>query len=61
MRILDEEQKFKICISHVLVYCTDIKNWEQLKNKYDLVYDVVSSKKGVINFIKNFSSKEIKP
>ena len=61
MRFLDEELTFKICISHLLVYCPDIQKWNQLKNKYDLVYDVVSSKEGVINFIKNFSSKEIKP
>ena len=45
---------------HVLVYCPDIQKWEQLKNKYDLVYGFVSSKEGVINFIKNYSSKEIK-
>ena len=61
MRFLDEELTFKICISHLLVYCPDIQKWNQLKNKYDLVYDVVSSKEGVINFIKKFSSKEIKP
>jgi hypothetical protein len=61
MRFLDKNQKFKICISHVLVYCLDIQKWIPLKYKYDLVYDVVSSKEGVINFIKNFSSKEIKP
>ena len=61
MRFLNEKQKFKICISHVLVYSPDIQNWEQLKNKYDLVYDVVSSKEGVINFIKKFSSNEYKP
>ena len=60
MRFLDEKQKIKIWILHVLVYCPDIQKWEQLKNKYDLVYGFVSSKEGVINFIKNYSSKEIK-
>ena len=61
MRFLYEEPKFKICKSHILIYCPDNQKWGQLKNKYDLVYDVVSSKEEVINFIKNFSSKEIKP
>ena len=39
----------------------NIKKWDKLKNKYDLVYDVVKTKKGVIDFIKYFSSEEIKP
>ena len=61
MRFLDEAPKFKRCIAHICVYCPDFQKWAHLKSKYDLVYDVVSSKEGVINFIKNFSSKEIEP
>ena len=61
IRFLDEDPEFKSCITHICVYCQDIQNWLHLKNKYDLVYDVVASKDKVINFIKNFSSEEIKP
>ena len=60
MRFLDEDPKFKSCIAHACVYCPDIQNWIHLKSKYDLIYDVVASKDRVINFIKNFSSEEIK-
>ena len=60
MRFLDEDPKFKSCIAHACVYCPDIQNWIHLKSKYDLIYDAVASKDRVINFIKNFSSEEIK-
>jgi hypothetical protein len=62
MNFLDEDPEFKSCITHICVYCPDyIQKWLPLKSKYDLVYDVVDSKDRVINFIKNFSSEEIKP
>ena len=61
MQFLNEDQKFKNCIKNVCVYCMNIQKWGPLKNKYDLVYDVVTSQEGVKNFIKNFSSEEIKP
>ena len=61
IHFLKEDSKFKICIKNVCVYCPNIQKWSYLKDKYDLIYDVVSSKKEVINFIKIFSSKNIKP
>ena len=61
MNFLNEDPNFKKCIKNVCVYCMNIEKWGQLKNKYDLVYDVVKSQKGVFKFIKNFSSEEIKP
>ena len=61
MKFLNEDPKFKNCIKKVCVYCLNIQKWGSLKNKYDLVYDVVTSRKEVENFIKNFSSEEIKP
>ena len=61
MRFLNEAPNFRRCIEHICVYCPDIQKSAQLKSKYDLAYDVVSSKEGVINFIKNYSSKEIEP
>ena len=60
MAFLNEDPKFKICIKHICVYCMDIEKWGHLKNKYDLVSDVVKSQKGVFNFIKNLSSENIK-
>ena len=61
MKFLNEDINFKKCIKNICVYCINIKKWEKLKNKYDLVYDVVTTKKGIYDFIKHFSSKEIKP
>ena len=61
INFLDNNPEFKEFIKNVCVYCSNIQEWAFLKNKYDLVYDVVSSKKEVINFIKIFSSEEIKP
>ena len=61
MKFLDEEPKFKSCIKNVCVYCWDIKKWSKLKKNYKLIYKVVSSNQEVIDFIKLFSSEEIKP
>ena len=61
MTFLDEDPKFKSLIKNVCVYCSNIQRWSILKNKYDLVYDVVNNQFDVFNFITNFSSKEIKP
>ena len=61
MRFLDEEPNFKSFIKNICVYSPDIQKSDQLKRKYNLIDDVVSSKEGVINFIKNFSFKEIEP
>ena len=61
MKFLDEDSKFKSFIAHVYIYSSDNKKWDQLKSKYDLIYDVVPSKEGIINYIKNYCSKEIKP
>ena len=61
MKFLDEDKKFKSIIKNVCVYCANIQKWGHLKNKYDIVYDVVISKKGVRHFIEDFSSENIKP
>ena len=59
MKFLDIDSKFKSCIAHLCIYI-DHKIWDFLKSKYDSIYDVVSSKEGVINYIKKYCSKEIK-
>ena len=61
MKYLDEEPNFKNCIKNICVYCLDIEKWCGLISKYNLIKNVVNSQKDVIDFIKNFSSGEIKP
>ena len=61
MKFLDEDPGFKNSIKNVCVYCKDLQKWGHLKNKYDLVYDVVDDTIEAFNFIKNSSSEEIKP
>ena len=61
MIFLNEEPKFKSLIKNVCVYCANIQKWGQLKKKYDIIYDVVATKKKVIDFINHFSSEKIKP
>ena len=61
MSFLNEDINFKNCIKNVCIYCMNIQKWGQLKNKYNIIYDVVKTKKGVCDFIKNCSSEDIKP
>ena len=62
IQFLDENKIFKNCIKNICVYCMDKKKWGKLKKKYKLlVSDVVDSPKDVIDFIRKFSSEEIKP
>ena len=61
MKFLDEDQKFKSFIKNVCVYCANIQKWGPLKDKYKIIYNVVTSQKGVRQFIEIFSSEQIKP
>ena len=61
MHFLNKEPKFKSLIKNVCVYCANIQKWGPLKNKYDIIYDVVVTKKGILDFINHFSSEKIKP
>ena len=47
MEFLNKEPKFKSLIKNVCVYCANIQKWGPLKNKYDIIYDVVVTKKGI--------------
>ena len=60
MKFLDEDKNFKKYIKNVCVFCMNLDKWASLKDKYDLVYDVCTSQKQVVDFIKKFSSEEIK-
>ena len=61
MKFIKENKEFENCIKHVCVYCMNIRKWSQLKNEYNIIYEVYNEIKNVINFINIFSSKEIKP
>ena len=61
IKFLNENQEFKNYILKVCVYCMNLEKWSVLKDKYEIVYGVYRTQKDVINFINNFSSKEIKP
>jgi hypothetical protein len=43
------------------IYCCNLKKWSSLKNKYNIIYGVYNKQSDVVNFIKKFSSKDIKP
>jgi len=61
IEFLNKNNDFKNCINKICVYCFNIKKWSYLKDKYEIVHDVVTSQKDVIKFINDFSSEEIKP
>ena len=61
IEFLNQNIDFKNCIKNICVYCYNIGKWKYLKDKYEIVYDVVTSQEEVIKFINDFSLEEIKP
>ena len=61
MDYLDKNKEFEKCIKNVCVYCMNLQKWSKLKNQYNKVYGVFNTTKDVLNFINQFSKKEIKP
>ena len=61
MAFLNGRQNFKNCINKMCIYCCNLKKWSSLKNKYNIIYGVYNKQSDVVNFIKKFSSKDIKP
>ena len=61
LAFLDEDQNFKKLIKNICVFCMNYTKWSRLKNDYELVYDVCTTRNGVYDFIKKFSSEEKKP
>ena len=59
---LKENKDFREIIKKICIYCMNPKNHYELKAKYkDLIEEVTNSTERVFNFIKNQSSKDIKP
>ena len=61
MAFLNGRQNFKNCINKMCIYCCNLNKWSSLKNKYNIIYGVYNRQSDVVNFIKKFSSKDIKP
>ena len=61
-QFLDENEDFRKCINKVCIFCLYTDRHLKLKNDYpNLIYEVTNSQQAVINFIKDLSSKDIKP
>ena len=61
IKFLEDNKNFEKCIKNICVYCRDLQKWSYLKNNYKIVHEVYNTRKKVNNFIKEYSSKEIKP
>ena len=59
---LNNNQKFKECLNKLCIYCLKPSNYEEIqKNEPNFINLVTNKTTKVINFIKEFSSKDIKP
>ena len=61
-QFLDANEDFRKCINKVCIFCIQTDRHIKLKNDYpNLIYEVTNTQQKVINFIKDLSSKDIKP
>ena len=62
MEFLKEDKKFENCINNVCIYCYNLEKYIPLKYKYNQIHDdIYNQREQVLNFIRIFSAKEIKP
>ena len=61
MGLLKDNKEFDNCIQNVCIICKNYDKFKSLTNKYIKVHGVYTKVEEVIEFIKHFSSKEIKP
>ena len=61
MEFLQENKEFDDCIQNICVLCKNNNEFKSLQSKYIKFYGVYSKVEEAIEFIKHFSSKEIKP
>ena len=61
MSFLEENKNFKACINKACIFCLNVNKYMPFKNKYNMLYNVYNRQFEIVNFIKGFSSKEIKP
>ena len=48
-------------IKNICIYCHDLKEYNDLKNKYNNIFDIYINKLDIVNFINNNSSSSIYP
>ena len=58
---LDENSNFKAIIKNVCIYCHNIKKYNNLPKKYNIIKAVWCTRDPVVNFIKKSSSENIIP
>ena len=62
MDFLKEDEKFDNCINNVCIYCSKVEKYIPLKYQYNKIHDDIYNRRTqVLEFIKMFSAKEIKP
>jgi hypothetical protein len=62
MEFLEKDKKFENCINNVCIYCFNLEKYIHLKYQYNKIHDDIYNKREqVLNFIRIFSAKEIKP
>ena len=62
MEFLEEDKRFEKCINNVCIYCANLEKYLPLKYQYNKIHDDIYNKRTqVLEFIKMFSAKEIKP
>ena len=60
IKFLKEDKRFESCINKVCIYCSNLEKYISLKSN-KIHEDRYTRKHQVVDFIKKFSSKEIKP
>ena len=60
-KFLDENSNFKTIIKNVCIYCHNIKKYNNLPKKYNIIKAVWCTRDPVVNFIKKSSSENIIP
>ena len=55
------ENNYGNVFEHACIYCMNIEKYSPLKNKYKKIYDIYNSPGEVVDYIKKFSSEDIKP
>jgi hypothetical protein len=61
MNLIKQYPDFENCIQNYCIYCFKLDKYLPLQKTYPKLREVINKKKEVINFIKKYSSKDIKP
>ena len=56
-----QKNKYENFFENICIYCMNIENHANLKNKYKKIYAIYNSPDDVVEYIKKFSSEDIKP